>query len=302
MIRSTLALLIPLVFLCCQRKDDGGAASTAASAEERPKTIESKGRSVVPEAELQAITNPSAREPYAGPTGTVAGVVRVTGDKAPPLELGEAEIPRGKCFEAHQTYASLFREGPGRALADVLVAVTEYDGYLPPPKASPLVIAKGCAFDTRTVALMLGQSLHVKNEGAEAVTPQLLGARAQALLIALPGGEPIELYPQKIGLHKLIDRSHEFAFADVYVVPYRTHDVTGLDGRFEIGGVPVGEVKLSALLPATGKTTERTIEVRASETTNIVLEIAFDAEAAKAAPPAPQPAKSGGPGPAASGQ
>ena len=60
------------------------------------------------------------------------------------------------------------------------------------------------------------------------------------------------------------------------VVAYRTFDVTGLDGKFEIKDVPVGKVTLSALLPEVMITTEREITVEAGKTTNVDLELKFD--------------------------
>jgi hypothetical protein len=264
-----------------------GAPGVIASAAAESTASKPKPRSVISEAEVQRLTNPGASKPYAGPTGTVAGIVRATGDVPPPLEMGEAKIPLGKCFDAHKMYKTLFREGADRALADVLVAVTGYDGYLPPPTENKEVTAKGCAFDRRTESLMFGQSLRIVNRGGDAVTPQLLGARTSALLVAIPGGDPITVYPQKIGLHKLVDRSHEFSFVDVYVVPYPTTDVTELDGRFEIRGVPVGEVTVNALLPATGKTADTKVSVEANKTAELTLEIAFDAKQMSAPPLTP---------------
>ncbi len=275
--RVSALLLVACTALCCQKKSPGEQAAPEASSVGAPKAApQEKKRPVVSAEEIQRQTNPGNKQPYSGPTGAVAGVVRVKGASSPPLELGNSKIPLGKCYEAHSMYQSLFREGPNRGLADVLVAVTGYEGYLPVPRETPTVVAKGCAFDRRTLPLMFGQTLKVKNEGDEAATPQLLGTRTQALLIAVPGGDPIELYPRKVGLHRLVDRSHEFAFVDVYVVSYPTTDVTGLDGRFEISGVPVGDVKLNALLPATGDTVERAVTVEVGKTVEVIVEIELD--------------------------
>lgn len=272
-----------------EKKDHSESASSVTAGASPPTGEEL--RKLLPPERVAQVTNPGGAAVYTGPTGTVAGIVRVTGDPSPPLELGTRKIPLGECFEAHTTYKSLFREGPERVLPDVLVAVTGYSGYLPPPEESILVEAKGCAFETRTVAMMLGQSLKVKNRGKEAVTPQLLGAPTLAWLVAIPGGDPIELVPHKIGMHKLIDRSHEFSFADVFVVPYRTTAVTGLDGRFEVQGVPVGSLKINALLPATGQTVEQSIEVAEGKTTEVSLVLSFDLASLKAAEArAPDPA------------
>ncbi len=276
--RRSISLFVIVLACCaaaCTKKKGSDSNPTGETSAPSDTNVSSQPADTSEKRDPAGSADPNV--PYAGPTGTVAGVVKMKGDKSPPLELGDAKIPVGTCFEAHEMYKSLFREGPNRTLADVLVAVTGYDATLPAPPKTVQIEAKGCAFETRTVGLMLGQGLSVLNKGPKAVTPQLLGARSQALLIAIPGGEPIEVHPQKVGLHKLIDRSHEFAFAEVYVVPYSTTSVTGLDGRFEISGVPVGSVKVNALLPALGKTAERDVTVVAGKTVEVELEMEFDA-------------------------
>jgi hypothetical protein len=116
-------------------------------------------------------------------------------------------------------------------------------------------------------------------KSGEAGAPDLLGARNPALLVAVPGGDPIELHPQGVGLDRLVDRSHEYTFADVYVLPYPTSQVTKLDGRFQIKGVPVGTAKLNALLPSTGETVERQIVITKDGNLDLgVLEFTFDAK------------------------
>jgi hypothetical protein len=220
------------------------------------------------------------------PRGSVQGVIRVKGDAPPTIESMASKIPVGKCFRAHETYAKLFREGPGRTLADVLVAVTRYDGEPAKPPREVRIEAKDCALDRRTVALSLGQTLAVHNAGAETYTPQLMGYPSQALMLAVPGGDPVRFKPEKVGQYQLIDRSHEFVFADVFIVDYPTLAVSGLDGKFEVTGVPAGKAKLSALLPITGQTIERDVDVPADGAVKLELEFSFDAakDGAKAAP------------------
>lgn len=221
--------------------------------------------------------NADGKAPYAGAVGAVKGRVTVTGDP-PPRRPNADQLPVGRCFAAHETYAKLFRVGAQGALADVLVAVTEYQGHLAPASDTVSVVAKDCAFDSRTIALRLGQTLVVENRGPGAVTPQLSGTRSPALLIAMPGGDGVPLRAERPGLYQLVDRSNEFAAADVYVLAYPTIDVTGLDGEFEIDRVPVGEVKVSALLPATGQTLEQRIQVQANRAAELTFEFEFDLE------------------------
>jgi hypothetical protein len=259
------------------------AVSASVSATAAPRASSAKDTPVTPSLppeEVQRVTNPGNTLPYDGPRGSVSGRVRMTGDPAPLLDLFGIEIPAGNCDAARKTYRHVFREGPDRSLADVLVAVTQYKGYLPPPARAVQVQVEGCAFDRRTIAMMFGQTLRVRNLAGEAATPHLIGASTAALLVAIPGGDPVDLHAQKVGLHRLLDRSHQFAFADVYVLPYPSFAVTGLDGRFKIEGLPVGKAKLDALLPATQQTLSREIEIAEGKDLDVgVLELKFDGAA-----------------------
>jgi hypothetical protein len=64
--------------------------------------------------------------------------------------------------------------------------------------------------------------------------------------------------------------------ADVLVLKYATHDVTGLDGKFQIERIPAGRVTVSALLPATGESIEQVVEVQPSRTVELKLVLPFD--------------------------
>src|SRR6478609_2112301 len=93
---------------------------------------------------VSAAVNAKGEPPYAGPTGTISGIVTVSGDPAPDMPEAIASVP-GDCAAAKETYGKLFREGPGRALADVVVGVTGYAGYLPEESPAQVADANGCA-------------------------------------------------------------------------------------------------------------------------------------------------------------
>lgn len=245
-----------------------------------------------PVEEVSRTVNPQNLPPYAGPTGNVRGVVTASGDQAPPTPEHLAKI-KGACPEAREAYAHLFREGMLRNLADVLVAVTGYSGYLPAKEPKQTVAARGCAFSTRTVALTFGQALDVVSKDSEAYVPTLLGSKMTAQLLALPGGAPSTLYPPAPGHYLLSDSIKVFMVADVFVVSYPTHDVTGLDGRYEIDGIPVGKARISALLPSTRAVVEKDIDIKAGETLELPLSLNFDAKTL--APPAPSSSAAGPP-------
>jgi hypothetical protein len=170
-----------------------------------------------------------------------------------------------------------------RSLADVLVAVTGYDGYVPETEPKQTIAARGCAYSTRTVALTYGQTLDIVSKDGEGYVPNLLGSNMKAQLLALPGGAPSTVYPPGPGHYVLTDDIKVFMLADVFVVKYATHDVTSLDGRYEIKNIPVGKVKLNAMLPATQQVVEKDVEIKAGQALELNLEIPFDAKAFAAA-------------------
>ncbi len=201
----------------------------------------------VPLAKVESAVNAGHLAPYAGPTGIVEGIVKVSGDAPPKRGLA---IPFS-CSESLGTYGKVFREGTGRTLADVLVAVTGYSGYVPAMGEASAVKIHGCAFDRRTVAVTYGQHIEVSNtDPKEPFLPTLNGADMPAQLVAIPHGEAVKLYPPEVGHYALVDgMGKSWMFADVFVLRYATHAVTAQDGRFRILGIPVGKVKVSAYLP-----------------------------------------------------
>jgi hypothetical protein len=299
-----LALAFGLAGLGCRREPAKKAVPSAAASASAI-TLPAPVASGLPDAAyVSAIVNPDGVAAYSGPAGTVRGRVVVTGDAPPDLPAVLAKIP-SQCGAGREAYGKLFREGPGRALADALVAVTGYKGYVPEQESSVRLEAKGCFFGTKTIAMTLGQRLEVVSKDAEAYVPELLGERGQAQLVAVPGASSgSSIYPTKIGRFVLVDNLKLFMVAEVLVLKYPTHAVTGLDGRFEIPNVPAGPAVVSALLPATGASVTKAVTVEAGKPTEeVVFELAFDRAgyAARTAGGAPSasaaPAASGAPRP-----
>lgn len=265
---------------CSRSQKVAPAAGSAAPSAFKPAAPIASGLPGTPERVSKAV-NPENKPAYGGPTGAVRGVVSASGDTAP-VATAHLQKITGNCAEAREMYGRVFREGMLRSLADVLVAVTGYDGYVPEKEAKETVAARGCAFSTRTIGLTFGQTIDVVSKDREAYVPNLLGARMKAQLLALPGGVGSTVYPPEPGHYVLTDDMKLFMMADVFVVKYSTHDVTGLDGKFEISGIPVGKARISALLPSTQAVVEKDIELKAGETLELALELPFDAKAFEA--------------------
>jgi hypothetical protein len=286
---TSVALIATLVAGCDQKTTPEGATSASA-------TPSASGPPVVnaipaKDEKIRSGVNPRNEEPYKGPTGSVRGTITAKGDVAPVLDEIAKQIP-DKCKGARLVYGRTFREGMLRSLADALVAVTEYRGFIPAKSESITITAKDCAFDQRTYVLTYGQRIDVVNKGPESHLPQLLGASTRAVMVAVPGGEAVKIYPDKPGRFTLMDQMNDFMKAEVFAFKYPTATVTGLDGKFEITGIPVGKAKVSALLPATNQSAQKDVTILADKTIEVNLEIEFDK---KTLEPAKTPPKSSAP-------
>lgn len=286
--RSLLPALSALwlaTLLGCHRHSPSSARGTA-----RPKASGAPSAIIdavpVPRKLVQQAVNRGQLPPYSGPTGSLKGVITAVGDPPPDRPHVLAQIP-AKCAAASGFYRKLFREGPGRTLADAFVAVTGYHGFVPATQRVHLVVGHNCAWQTRTVALTFGQRLDVESRGNIPYIPQLLGGPPGVQMVAVPNGSPIQLYPERPGHYELVDRVFHFMAADVLVVKYSTFFVTGLDGKYEIDNIPAGDVSITAFLPATGQKSARHITVKVGQTTIVNLAIPYHAASDAGAKPAP---------------
>ena len=248
-------------------------ASERRYAHAKRKNAEAHGISLTSE-EVVKVMNPKRQAPYSGPTGTLRGRVTIKGD--PPPDTG-LSFPIGKCGEAAATYGRLFRVGQQNAVADALVTVVNYSGYVPEREEAEKVTIHGCAFSKRTVVMSYGQRLEVANlDPLESYMPNLEGAPFMAVLVAVPQGDPVKFFPPQPGYYHLVDKMPKpFLKAEVFVLKFATHDVTGLDGKFEIKGIPVGKVLTAALLPAIDQDVKKEIEIKEGDNT-LDFELNFD--------------------------
>jgi hypothetical protein len=201
--------------------------------------------SPLPTASVAKMVNPDNLPAYTGQTGSVEGTVTVKGLKAPATPADFA-----RCPDAEKIWGRLFREGEGRTLADVVVAVTGYEGfYVPEKEESKQIVIRGCGFEQRTLTMTFGQRVAVKNEAAEFWTPILEPGPNMVLRMATPKGDPVFIYPKHPGHYILRDRDRRYSEVDVYAFLHPLHTTTNLEGKYRIDGVPVGKLKVNARHP-----------------------------------------------------
>jgi hypothetical protein len=239
-----------------------------------------------PTEQVMRVVNPKGLEPYAGPTATVKGRITMKGDPPPDAV---AEFP-SECSKGAAVYGKMFRAGPSGELADALVAVTGYEGFVPPTYPAVKVSIAGCAFDRRTIPMTFGQRLEISNEDAvTSYMPYLDGSAFRAVMVAVPRGAPLTLTPHGPGQFLLRDAmKRAFLLADVIVLKYATHASTGVDGRYEISGIPAGKARLDVLLPILRKVKGQDVELKEGVNEIDVELPAYDRSKEKPAP-VPEP-------------
>lgn len=235
-------------------------------------------------AKVNEIINPSKLPPYQGPTGSVEGTIVVRG--APPPATTGKRADFSKCPEAAAVYGSAFRVGAavgeGRTLADAIVAVTGYEGFVPAKSDHVETSFDACAYDRRTVLLTFGQRLDVYNRSKkQIVTPDIDGQPVLALRIAAPHSvSPVHLFPPNPGRFHLIDRGVlGYVDVDVYVLMHPLHATTSIEGTYRIDGIPAGKATVNVAHPAFGGDAAKEVAVAANVVTRVDLVLSYGEDA-----------------------
>jgi hypothetical protein len=276
-----ISLLAALGTACSKKEPTANAGDAAAT--RLPAPVPSEPVRAIPvDPQLVVKTlNPDNLPPYDGPTGSVEGRVTVTGDPAP-----SAPLDFSKCPDAASVYGKVFREGAplpdgSRPLADALVVVTEYKGFIPERNESKLVKIEKCAITPRTIDLTFGQRLDVQSQmpgGKQLFAPALTDFPQPALMVAPFNADPVKLWPMKPGFTQLTDRfAHGYLLNDVYTLLQPLHTVTNLEGTFRIDGIPVGPVKVNTRLRYINRDVTKTVDIRSNVVSKVDLQMEYHA-------------------------
>jgi len=272
---------------------DAGGVPGASSAEAELGPNEPANATSLPADVVRTAVNPNNLPIYAGPTASLEGTVTVVGD--PPIPARNRDF--SQCPDAEGFYGKSFREGPARPdgsrpLADALVVLTGYAGYIVAERhPKKRMTIERCAYSTRTIDLTFGQVLQVQNHDSKMHAPEISDHAMPALMVASPGGDPVEVYPTKPGFTLLTDKmGPPWMTADVYTLPQPLHAVTDRDGHFRVDGIPtenadhspVDDLEISAALRAIGRSATKRVP---HLTPNVVEHV--DVQLENHPPPAP---------------
>jgi len=232
-----------------------------------------------------------------GPTGTITGVVKLTGTppEMPMLQRGSDSFCAQKEMKAETVVV-----GDGGALANTLVRIAPgaVPGWI--PDETVVVDQRDCMYRPRVQGAVRGQRLQVRNSDG---TMHNINARR------LPWGErrdtetlfnrgqpkgspPMEGKIRDGDIMKLKCDSHGWMQGYVVVGDTPYHSTSGSDGHFTIEKAPVGTYELQAWHEMYGiKTAKVTVEEGKAAT----VDFTFDAEKDK------PPSMTGGSAPAGGG-
>lgn len=283
-----LSLVLLLMLGACKEHPDNYAPQT------KPTSSAPANATPFPSASVAAFVNPAHLPPYLGPTGSVEGMITITGDAPPDTKNRDYS----KCPAGEATYKKLFRDGPAgpdgsRPIADVLVAITGYSGaFLPEQKPERTVSIENCALTSRTIDMTVGQRLDfVNNTPAKVFAPAFMQEPTPSVMMAAPNGKPVSLYPPRPGVYTVYDRfgsGSTYLTGEVYVLAQPLHTVTSLNGHYRIDGVPVGKLKVNARLGVIQQETSKPVEVKADVVQTVDLQLTYKTPApALPAPPRP---------------
>ncbi|HWL85437.1 MAG TPA: hypothetical protein VNO21_06525, partial [Polyangiaceae bacterium] len=155
------------------------------------------------------------------------------------------KIDFSRCPEGKEFFGKAFREGPTRAdgarpLADALVAITGYSRYIVAERhPKKRITIEHCAYSSRVIDLTLGQVLQVQNHDKDMHGPAIADHAMPALMLAPPGGDPVEVFPAKPGLTFLTDKmGPPWMLVEVFTLLHPLHAVTDREGHYRVDGVP----------------------------------------------------------------
>lgn len=190
--------------------------------------------------------------------GTIKGMVTYD-DKVPnlrPLDMG-ADPDCAKLNAGKEVMPQVLELGDGNAMAWVFVQVTGIEGDFDAPSDTVVIDQNGCRYDPHVVGLMTGQTLMFRNSDGIMHNVHLLPKANREKNFGMPPTvkETETTFSQPEPAFQVKCDVHPWMNAYVAVMSHPYFDTSGLDGKFEISGVPAGTYEVVAWHEKLGKQT-----------------------------------------------
>ena len=189
-------------------------------------------------------------------TGTITGIVRFKGEK--PVAKPIAEVAGNayckQCYAGELPKHDEFifgRNGADDTLVNVLVYVTKglEDKTFDVPKEPVLLDQVGCMYVPHVVAVMVGQTLDIRNSDATLHNVMSTPRNNAPFNFGMPIKDQIikRVFKQPELKMSLRCFMHPWMVSYVHVLEHPFFAVTQADGTFTIQGLPPGEYEITVL-------------------------------------------------------
>ncbi|MEZ4409872.1 MAG: carboxypeptidase-like regulatory domain-containing protein [Polyangiales bacterium] len=248
---STTLALTTLLALGCNRRPSEPAA--------RPPVTHDAG-----------VTTPTSRDAEAvapsGPTGSVEGVVRLTGPvpQPTPLNADVETMNRPGCrAAAYEYYARPFGVTEPGPLPEAIVTVDARAPGRPPPPRNRYANFHDCTIEPRILAMSLNDRLILHAETNQHHLPKVdgMGATIAQLLNRGEDQEPHVVRPGRYILHSV--NFPNWMQTPLVVTPNWFYDQTNREGRFRVDHLPPGTYTMHAWFPG-ARAVDATVTITAN--------------------------------------
>ena len=173
-------------------------------------------------------------------TGTIQGFVRV--DTIPERQMVAVTADQAVCGDEVEDQATLVDASGGIAHAVIIITDVPWPSDAP----TPIITNRGCYFEPRVQVAQTRSQVELRSEDDVLHTTHAYDDRQRTLFnIAIPVPGIVVRRPLlRPGAVRVECDSHGWMRGWVYVTD-DVGTVTGLDGRYELTGIPVGTYKLT---------------------------------------------------------
>jgi len=205
------------------------------------------GGGEAPQSEVPAAPEQPGEAVDAATTGTIRGVVLVNGDFPPPKQVSFGAEAACSAAQTGPVYFDTALAQGGK-LQNAFVWVKQgLEGYaFPTPTAEVVVDQRGCVYQPHVVGVQVGQALTFVNSDPTTHNVRTVPKKGHGTNFSMPreGMRSTRTYKRPQVMMQTKCDIHPWMSAWIGVIPHPAFAVSTADGRFEITGVPPGDLVL----------------------------------------------------------